>query len=592
MKDSRQPEGLLARLQVCLASLRVEEGHAFAGEATVTNIGTAAWLPPSIGPSTGGVGVVTFRCQLLDARGDLADRDYFQCFLTPGDGRTVLPGESVRFDIEIPPPPAGRYTLKFDLVSEGVTWFEANGSDVVRLPVQVGPLEEMVASGPPAGQAVIPEPSLPRREGLASKIRAALRSRSEGQRAPVSAAPSALPQQMISVRELIKHTTVEDCCARAEKLFAETTSWDYYLQKPFWSLSETGALLQRFGRLMGGLDLRAGMTVLDFGAGSCWTSRWLTQAGLRVIALDVSKTALEMGRELYRRQPILGNKPEPQFLLFDGHRIELPDESVDRIVCFDAFHHVPNPDEVLRELARVLKPGGLAGFCEPGPNHSKSPQSQYEMRHYGVIENDVVMADVWRIARRVGFAALELEIQSLPHRVSLGEFEDFLRGDRQQVLRFGEAARTAVREQRVFYLRKRGEPEPPDSRQREGLRASLQVEFASSSVSEGEPFRARATIRNTGTAIWLPRSAGAGAVCLGCKLFTRQGELIEIDYGRYLLTPGDGTPVLPEQALALDFEVPSPPRGHYLLAFDLVSEGVCWFEVNGSEVAWVPVEVE
>ena len=40
-------------------------------------------------------------------------------------------------------------------------------------------------------------------------------------------------------------------------------------------------------------------------------------------------------------------------LPFDGHRLELDDESVDRVACNDAFHHVPNPGEVLAEFARA-----------------------------------------------------------------------------------------------------------------------------------------------------------------------------------------------------------------------------------------------
>ena len=140
---------------------------------------------------------------------------------------------------------------------------------------------------------------------------------------------------------------------------------------------------------MQGLQLTAGATVLDFGAGTGWFARFLTQLGCRVILLDVSETALEMARELYRRQPVIGDRPEPEFLLFDGRRIPLPDASVDRVLSFHAFHHAPHPAAVVAELARVLKPGGIAGFAEPGPRHSRTPVSQFEMRNYRVVENDV-----------------------------------------------------------------------------------------------------------------------------------------------------------------------------------------------------------
>jgi MoaA/NifB/PqqE/SkfB family radical SAM enzyme len=69
--------------------------------------------------------LVRLGAQLLDARGSLLDRDYARAWL-PGD---IAPGATaeVRIDLLAPGIP-GRYQLKFDLVSEGIDWFEACGS--------------------------------------------------------------------------------------------------------------------------------------------------------------------------------------------------------------------------------------------------------------------------------------------------------------------------------------------------------------------------------------------------------------------------------------------------------------------------------
>jgi hypothetical protein len=56
----------------------------------------------------------------------MLNRDYARAWL-PGD---VPPGGEVTVPIELPPSlEPGRYTLKFDLVSEGIDWFEACGSE-------------------------------------------------------------------------------------------------------------------------------------------------------------------------------------------------------------------------------------------------------------------------------------------------------------------------------------------------------------------------------------------------------------------------------------------------------------------------------
>jgi hypothetical protein len=74
---------------------------------------------------------------LLDRAGTLVNMDYSRHRLMPGDGRPVLPGETVRLEISVPSPPKGLHTLSFDMVSEGITWFEVNGSQTVRVDVEV-----------------------------------------------------------------------------------------------------------------------------------------------------------------------------------------------------------------------------------------------------------------------------------------------------------------------------------------------------------------------------------------------------------------------------------------------------------------------
>src|SRR5262249_38755070 len=125
--------------------------------------------------------------------------------------------------------------------------------------------------------------------------------------------------------------------------------WTYQLAKPFASVHELPHILTRLSTLIQGLRIGPNMTVLDFGAGAGWASHYLAQLGCRVIAVDVSPTALRMVDERFRRQPPFGNRPMPRFLVFDGRRIDLPDASVDRIFRHDAFHHVGNPATVLQE---------------------------------------------------------------------------------------------------------------------------------------------------------------------------------------------------------------------------------------------------
>jgi hypothetical protein len=78
--------------------------------------------------------LVRLGAQLCAADGTLVERDYARAWLP----RTVGGGEQAEVPIEIPvPSDPGRYQLKFDLVSEGIDWFEACGSQTTMKPLRV-----------------------------------------------------------------------------------------------------------------------------------------------------------------------------------------------------------------------------------------------------------------------------------------------------------------------------------------------------------------------------------------------------------------------------------------------------------------------
>lgn len=397
-------------------------------------------------------------------------------------------------------------------------------------------------------------------------------------------------EALIDVQSLLAAKSVEEHCRLAEEYFAQLSDWTHHLSKPFGSSDETPQLLINFAVVLQGLQLCPGMTVLEFGAGTCWAARILTQLGCKVIAVDVSPTALRIGQELYARHPPLGPRPAPQFLLFDGRHLELPDQSVERVICLDAFHHVPNPKEVLAELARVLESGGVAGFAEPGPEHSKTTQSQYEMKTHGVIENDIDMRAIWSDAQSAGFTDLKLAISPVkPFYADLTQFEDFLEGGKTGK-RYVAATREFLANQRNFFLYK-GELKGRDSRYRQGLTAEISISPATAFVREGEAINLHVAIRNNGESTWLPRNAGLGAVMLGCHVYHADGMVFRESYHWEPLTAEDNHSIQPGETVKIGFQITGLTRGRYRLDFDMVSNDVCWFAINGSQVAHVDVEI-
>ncbi len=401
--------------------------------------------------------------------------------------------------------------------------------------------------------------------------------------------PAAPPPGWVDVRELIARSSLGELNRKAEEYFSSLASWDYHLAKPFSTTGDAPGLLINFATMIQGLKLAPGLRLLDFGAGTGWTSRYLTQLGCEVILLDVSPTALDIARDLFRRQPVIGTQPQPIFLLFDGTRIDLPDASVDRILCFDAFHHATDPGAMLAEFARILRPGGIAAFAEPGPEHSKTEQSQHEMRTYGVVENDVDIHAIWSRAQEVGFETIHLAAYHVPpYHVTLEQYDDLLAGG-ETYLRWAELTRAFLGNVRNFFLKRVGE-EALDSRRTEGLAAEIGVTLPADSLQSGAPIAVRARVANTGSSLWLPSGTIPGGVSLGSHLSSATGAMLRYDYHWQDLT-APARPLPPGGSVELAFYLPPLDPGAYRIEFDCVSDRVCWFKQLGGTTVTVDVTV-
>jgi SAM-dependent methyltransferase len=393
---------------------------------------------------------------------------------------------------------------------------------------------------------------------------------------------------LIDPRDVIRRYSVEELSATAEDYYRVVSDPTPLMSKPFTFTHEAPEMLQNLGFLLAGLHLGKTMTVLDFGAGTCWLSRYLAQLNCRPICCDTSRTALEIGRRLFAEYPLIGlTVYTPTFLWFDGHHIDVPDASVDRIITFDAFHHVPNAREVIGEFGRVLKFGGIAGFSEPGRAHSQSPQSQYEMRTHKVLENDIDLNEIFGHAQAAGFTRLSVKALN-DMDLSLAEHNTlFGSGDKERLkAEIWNHTYNTLHNRSIFFLHKG--PLALDSRSHIGLAHSIRIDRTDYEVINGRPLRMSFMLSNTGEATWLHTNVEIfGIVRLGSHLADGDGQLIAVDFSRHDLP----MPVLPGQVLPLSVDVTLPGPGRYRLTFDLVAEGVTWFEVVGSKPVHVTVTV-
>ncbi len=108
-------------------------------------------------------------------------------------------------------------------------------------------------------------------------------------------------------------------------------------------------------------DAQPGSTVMDAGCGSCAKSRHLVDQGFRVLGTDLSDEALDMARDA-----IAGTPYEKSIDLRQENltRISLEDNSQDYIVCWGVLMHIPDVSDAVKEISRILAPGGRLAISE------------------------------------------------------------------------------------------------------------------------------------------------------------------------------------------------------------------------------------
>ena len=99
-----------------------------------------------------------------------------------------------------------------------------------------------------------------------------------------------------------------------------------------------------------------GDCILEVGAGGGRVLRMFKQS--RLTAIDVSSKFQEIARENLRGY-------DAEFILGEVDKLGLPAESFDKIICTEVLEHVSEPEPILREIARLLKPNGRAVITVP-----------------------------------------------------------------------------------------------------------------------------------------------------------------------------------------------------------------------------------
>lgn len=98
-----------------------------------------------------------------------------------------------------------------------------------------------------------------------------------------------------------------------------------------------------------------GLKVLEIGCGLGTDGARFAQAGAEYTGIDLTEAAIGLARTRFEISGLRG-----EFRVADAENLDFADASFDRVYSHGVLHHTPDTARAIREIHRVLKPGGRA----------------------------------------------------------------------------------------------------------------------------------------------------------------------------------------------------------------------------------------
>lgn len=141
----------------------------------------------------------------------------------------------------------------------------------------------------------------------------------------------------------------------------DTTNSEYDLPltgERFLPVFEGDIVAEHYHRYLFARQFVAGKQVLDIACGEGYGSHLMAGVAERVIGVDIDTDTVAHANRTYRRDNLIYRQG-------DCAAIPLPDACVDVVVSFETIEHHDKHQEMMQEIKRVLRPGGLLVMSSP-----------------------------------------------------------------------------------------------------------------------------------------------------------------------------------------------------------------------------------
>jgi SAM-dependent methyltransferase len=174
------------------------------------------------------------------------------------------------------------------------------------------------------------------------------------------------------------------------------------------------------------LGVRPGMRVLEVGSGLGILANAVAEIASEVVGVEQSGEQIAAARAA-------GNVT---FVQGDAHRLELEDDSFDLVYARYVLEHVGDPEQVVREMRRVARPGARVAACEndislmrldpPSPAFERGWQALADYQR-SLGGDALIGRRLFRLFRNAGLHDVEISVQPEVHWAGSPGFEAWVR---------------------------------------------------------------------------------------------------------------------------------------------------------------------
>ena len=165
------------------------------------------------------------------------------------------------------------------------------------------------------------------------------------------------------------------------------------------------------------LNIKAGNSILELGHGNAGHLEFLLEQAenLKYYGLEMSELMFQEARQINRN---FVSQKQAFFSLYDGNKIPFEEESFDKIFTVNTIYFWQEPEKLLSEIYRVLKPNGVFGITFAEESFMKTlPFTQFEFELYSTEKAQ-------QLIQKTSFKILYTETQTEKVKTKTGELVD------------------------------------------------------------------------------------------------------------------------------------------------------------------------